>query len=727
LLYLLCAKLGQMTNELDMKRRTIPRDISWLSFNARVLQEAADLTVPLRERIKFLGIFSNNMDEFFRVRVATLKRMSEYSGGKSKINMHLEISPAKILNDIQSTVLEQQDEFNTIWEGINKELEKEKIFLITEKELNPGQQEFLLNYFEEEVRSNIIPLMIESIPQFPFLRDKSIYLGVVLSRQDNSMKKKYALIEVPSRVLGRFVLLPSPALDEHHIILLEDIIRYNLRSIFAYFGYDTYESWVFKVTRDAEIDIDNDLSTNLIQKIEKGLKNRRKGKPVRFVYDREMDKGLLDYIIKRLNLTRKDGNLIPGGRIHNFRHFMDFPDVFPKKGQRKKPFTHPLLVRTPRVTDVVLEQDVMLHFPYHSFNPVIDMLREAAIDPNVTSIKITCYRLASNSKIINTLVNAVRNGKHVTVMLELRARFDEEANLEWKERLEDEGVKVLIGIPNVKIHAKLCLIKKRINNFTIHYGFVSTGNLNEKTARVYGDHCLLTSDRFIMADVNRIFNYLENWKEGTDPLKACKALIPCPTSLRKELLKMTIRETKLAKEKKKAAITIKMNSLSDEELIDKLYEAARSGVEIKLIIRGIFCMFSENSKFIVPVKAISIIDEYLEHARIFIFHNGGNEKVYISSADWMVRNLDHRVEATCPVLDETIRKELKDILEIQLADNVKARWLDNDLLNKYKRDHSERKIRSQIEIYNYLYHKALSEEAVPQEQSIGIDRVASAS
>lgn len=715
MLSLLCAKPGQMTNGLEMKRRTIPRDISWLSFNARVLQEAADPTVPLRERIRFLGIFSNNTDEFFRVRVATLKRMSEYSG-KSKINMHLEISPAKILNDIQATVLEQQEEFNTIWEGIRKELEKEKIFLISEKELNPGQQEFLMNYFEEEVRSNIIPLMIESIPQFPFLRDKSIYLGVVLSRKDNSMKKKYALIEVPSKVLGRFVLLPSPVLDEHHIILLEDIIRYNLRSIFAYFGYDTYESWVFKVTRDAEIDMDNDISTNLIQKIEKGLKNRRKGKPVRFVYDKEMDKGLLDYLIKRLNLTRKDGNLIPGGRIHNFRHFMDFPDVFPKKGQRKKSFIHPLLVSTPRVTDVVLEQDVMLHFPYHSFNPVIDMLREAAIDPNVTSIKITCYRLASNSKIINTLVNAVRNGKHVTVMLELRARFDEEANLEWKERLEDEGVKVLIGIPNMKIHAKICLIKKRINNFTIHYGFVSTGNLNEKTARVYGDHCLLTSNRFIMADVNRIFNYLENWKEGPDPLKACKALIPCPTGLRKELLKMTIRETKLAKENKKAAITIKMNSLSDEELIDKLYEAARSGVEIKLIIRGIFCMFSENSKFIIPVKAISIIDEYLEHARIFIFHNGGNEKVYISSADWMVRNLDHRVEATCPVLDETIRKELKDILEIQLADNVKARWLDNELLNKYKRDHSEKKVRSQIEIYNYLYHKALSEEAVPHEQ-----------
>ncbi|HEV9035936.1 MAG TPA: phospholipase D-like domain-containing protein, partial [Puia sp.] len=359
------------------------------------------------------------------------------------------------------------------------------------------------------------------------------------------------------------------------------------------------------------------------------------------------------------------------------------------------------------VTDVVLEKDVMLHFPYHSFNPLIDMLREAAIDPNVTTIKITGYRLASNSKIINALVNAVRNGKHVTVMLELRARFDEEANLEWKDRLEDEGVRVLIGIPNVKVHAKICLIKKRINNFTIHYGFVSTGNLNEKTARVYGDHCLLTSDRHIMADVNRIFNYLENWKEGTAPLKACKILVPCPTSLRRELARMIDRETKAAREKKPASMILKMNSLSDESLIDKLYEAARAGVKIQLIIRGIFCMLSENNKFLIPVKAISIIDEYLEHARVFIFHNGGNEKTYISSADWMVRNLDHRVEVTCPVLDEGICQELKEILNIQLSDNVKARWLDNELLNRYKRDHPEDRVRSQIEIYNYLYQKAI--------------------
>jgi polyphosphate kinase len=692
-----------------MRRKTIPRDISWLAFNGRVLQEAADPTVPLRERIKFLGIFSNNMDEFFRVRVATLKRMAELTGPRSKANMHLEQSPEKILNEIQGIVLEQGDTFDAIWEGIRKEMEGEKIFLVTETELDPHQQQFVQNYFEEEVRSNTIPLMIESIPTMPYLRDKSLYLGVVLSRRDASMKRKYALIEVPSRVLGRFVLLPSPSMDEHHIILLEDIIRYNLRNVFAYFGYDTYESWVFKVTRDAEIDIDNDVSTTLMQKIEKGLKNRRKGKPTRFVYDREMDKGLMDYLMKRLNLSKKGGNLIPGGRIHNFRHFMDFPDVFPKKGQRRRPFQHPLLTKSPRVTDVVLEEDVMLHFPYHSFNPVIDMLREAAIDPNVTTIKITGYRLASNSKIINALINAVRNGKNVTVMLELRARFDEEANLEWKERLEDEGVRVLIGIPNVKVHAKICLIKKRINNFTIHYGFVSTGNLNEKTARMYGDHCLLTSDRHIMADVNRIFNYLEKWKEGTAPLKACKTLIPCPTNLRRELAKMILRETRLAREKKPAEITLKMNSISDEDLIEKLTEAAKAGVRIRLIVRGIFCMFSENSKFLIPVKAISIIDEYLEHARVFIFHNGGKEKTFISSADWMVRNLDHRVEATCPVLDETITQELKEILDIQLADNVKARWLDNGLQNSYVRDDRE-KVRSQIDIYNYLYQKAVPAE-----------------
>jgi polyphosphate kinase len=382
---------------------------------------------------------------------------------------------------------------------------------------------------------------------------------------------------------------------------------------------------------------------------------------------------------------------------------MDFPDVFPQKSKRKKPFLHPLLKHSQRVTDVVFNRDVMLCFPYHSFDPLIDLLREAAIDPTVTSIKITAYRLAPHSKIVNALVNAVRNGKAVTVMLELRARFDEEANIEWKDYLELEGVKVLISIPNLKVHAKICLITKKVDKRNIQYGFVSTGNLNERTSVVYGDHCLLTADKAIMADVNRIFNFLENWKSGMQTLKNCASLIPCPTHLRQEIIKWINKEIKNAKEGKDARICLKMNSLSDEMIIEKIYEAAKSGVKVNLLIRGIFCMFSENKKFIYPIKAVSIVDEYLEHARIFIFHNNGHEKVYISSADWMVRNLDHRVEVTCPIKDPSIRKTLIDLFNIQLADNVKARILDNELSNRYvQRVGDEDKIRSQEEIYMYL-------------------------
>ena len=697
----------------NSKKKTIVRDISWLSFNARVLQEAADNSVPLKERIKFLGIFSNNTDEFFRVRVATLKRMIELESKNSKLiaNMHLEESPEQILEEIQLIVLRQQNEFNRVWEEIIEELKKEKIFIVTEKQLTREQKVFVQRHFEEEVRSNIIPLMIENIPQLPYLRDKSIYLGVVMSAKDSAYKQKYALIEIPSRALGRFVILPS-APGEKHIILLEDIVRFNLPSIFSYFNYDKFDSWIFKVTRDAEMDIDNDISTTLIQKIEKGIKNRRRGKPVRFVYDREMDPGLLEFLMRKMNMSKKD-NLIPGGRIHNFRHFMDFPDIIPKKSMRKKAFTHPLLAGTKRVTDVVLEKDVLLSFPYHSFNGVLDMLREAAMDPHVTAIKVTAYRLASNSKVINALINAVRNGKHVTVMMELRARFDEEANLEWKERLEEEGVKVLIGIPNMKVHAKLCLIKKRVNNHTTHYGFVSTGNLNEKTATLYSDQCLLTANRSIMADVNKIFLYLEKPKEGEKFIRACKTLIPCPFSLRAQLLRMIQKETRLALKGKPASITLKMNSLSDEELIFKLTEAAKAGVALILIVRGIFCMLTENKKFTAPVKAISIVDEYLEHARVFVFHNGGKDKVYISSADWMVRNIDHRIEVTCPIFNNDIKKVLKTILEIQSNANVKARILNNELSNEYVRSKGKT-VRAQVEIYNYLHSAVKNSSTEPE-------------
>ena len=682
------------------KNKTIFRDVSWLSFNARVLQEAADPSVPLRERIRFLGIFSNNLDEFFRVRVAALRRMIGFG---DKANMHLERNPQEIIDDIQMTVLNHQSEFNRIWEGILNELKNEKIFLTKENELNKEQQAFVRNYYEEEVSSNVIPLMIESIPNFPSLRDKSIYLGVVMWKKESPLKKKYALIEIPS-LLNRFVLLPSPRPEEYHIILIEDIIRFNLPAIFSFFGYDQYTSHIFKVTRDAEIDIDNDIHTSVIQKLEKALKNRKKGKPVRFVYDREMDPGLLEYLIRRLNLSKRD-NLIPGGRIHNFRDFMEFPEnVFKVKSQRRKSFDHPALGNGKRVTDIIMGKDVMLHFPYQSFNPVIDLLREAAIDPDVTAIKITGYRLASQSKIMNALVNAVRNGKQVVVMLELRARFDEEANLEWKERLEEEGAKVIIGISDMKVHAKICLIKKKIEDKTVQYGFVSTGNLNEKTSRIYADHCLLTSDKNIMADINRIFNYLEQPRLGTQYLKDCTMIVPSPEIIRKKLFNHIDTEIKNAKAGKPASMILKMNSLSDESLIMKLNEAAKSGVDLHLIIRGIFCMRSQSKKYIKPVNAISIVDEYLEHARVWVFHNNGKEKVYISSADWMVRNLDHRVEASCLITNQQIIDELKDILNIQLNDNVKARRLNNGLTNEYITS-GRKKVRSQVETYKYLYKK----------------------
>jgi len=695
------------------KKNLIPRDISWLSFNGRVLQEANDPAVPLKQRIRFLGIHSNNLDEFFRVRVATLKRMVELAGKKA--NMHFEDNPAEILDQIQVIVLQQQNEFNRIWEGITQELKQEKIFLVTEKNLNKEQRDFVRRFFDEEVRSNIIPLLIETLPALPYLREKSIYLGVVMRKNQSAYEQKYALIEIPAKSVGRFVQLPSKP-GESHIILLEDVVRFNLPYIFSYFGYDHFDAHIFKVTKDAEIDIDNDLSTTLVQKIEHGLKNRRKGKPVRFIYDKEMDAGLLEYLIRRLNLSRRD-NIIPGGRIHNFRHFMDFPDVFEKKNVKTIPFRHPALKNSLRVTDVILEQDVMLHFPYQSFDPVIDLLREAAMDPTVTGIKITAYRLASNSKIINALINAVRNGKEVVVMLELRARFDEEANLEWKNVLEEEGVKVLLGIPDMKIHAKVCIIKKRVGTRTIQYGFVSTGNLNEKTSRVYADHCLLTSNRNVMADINRIFRYIENPKTGLAQIKACKTLVVCPTNMRRQLLQMISKEIRNAKAKKEARIILKLNSISDTQLIEKLYEAAQAGVEIHMVVRGIFCAKLQGKKYKKTATAISIVDEYLEHARVLIFHDGGKEKIFISSADWMVRNLDHRVEAAVPITDEAIKQEIKDIIHIQLQDNVKARWLDNDLSNNYVSSAGKKKVRSQLETFHYLQQKVLkpSDSAAKEE------------
>jgi len=686
-----------------MKYKYVPRDISWLSFNARVLQEANDPTVALKDRIRFLGIFSNNLDEFFRVRVATLKRMVELIDKKKNTNIDILESPNLILEEIQTIVLKQQSEFTRIWNNINRELIKRNVVIVNEKKLTVVQKEFVRNYFDNVVRPYIIPLMIDNLPELPYLRDKSLYLAIVMRNKKDAYNEKFSLIEIPSKSIGRFVILPSIN-NKQTIILLEDIIKFNLPVIFSHFKFNHFEANVFKITKDAEIDIEQEVGINFVDKISKGIKSRRKGKPVRFVYDKEMNAELLEFLIKKLKLTSKS-SIIPGGHIHNFRHFMDFPDVLTEKNKRPGPFTHPLFKKKELVSEVILKKDVMLHFPYHSFDPVIDLLREAAMDDTVYSIKITAYRLASNSKVINALINAARNGKKVTVFLELKARFDEEANLEWKTVLEEEGVNVIVGIPNIKVHAKLCVIQKKINNKTIQYGFISTGNLNEKTAKIYADHCLLTASRTLLTEANKVFTYLENWHAGIKPISKSRNLLISPVNMRSTIVKLIDNEVKFAKQGKEAKITIKLNSLSDQILLDHLYKAVKEGVEVNLIIRGILTLKNVKEKLSHKINAISIVDEYLEHARVMIFNNKGNEKVFISSADWMVRNLDHRIEVATPILDKNIKRELIDILNIQLQDNKKARILDSELSNNYVPSERKKACKSQVETYHYLMGK----------------------
>ncbi|SIR01200.1 polyphosphate kinase 1 [Chryseobacterium sp. RU33C] len=680
-----------------------PRDITWLAFNERVLQEAMDEKVPLHLRIRFLGIFSNNLDEFFRVRVAGLKRAMDFK--EKVIAESFYQPPSKILQRINEVVMRQQLNFDKTWKKIQTEMADHKVSIKNSKNLTAKQKEFVREYFDEIVEANVIPILLHENTPMPYLRDKSLYLGVAMRKKDWQYSSNYAIIEIPSRFVGRFVLLPTEDPEERNVMLLEDVITFNLPHIFSYFGYDEFAANAFKVTKDAELDLDNDIRTNFAEKIEKGLKNRRKGKPTRFVFDKDMDKALLELLIRKLNLTKKD-SIIPGGKIHNFKHFMDFPDVFEKyeRPVERTSFTHQAFEHGERVTDVILKEDVLLTFPYHKYNPVIDLLREAAMDPDVKSIQITAYRLASSSKIINALIYAARNGKEVTVMLELQARFDEESNLKWKDMLEPEGITVLVGIPNKKVHAKLCVIKKRAHNKTIQYGFVSTGNFNEKTARIYGDHLLLTADRGIMADINKVFNVLKKPKDDFIPiLKTCKNLLVCPQFMREKIVHHIDKEIEEAKAGRRAEIIVKVNSMSDRALIEKIYEAAKAGVVTRMIVRGIYCAVNQK-EFKEKIKAISIVDEYLEHARVMYFYNKGSEDMYISSADWMTRNLDYRIEAAAKITDKNLKKELKEILDIQLKDNVKARILDKKLSNEYVRN-DKHECRSQIETYKYLKAK----------------------
>ena len=674
----------------------VNREISWLHFNGRVLQEAADRSNPLLERLKFLGIFSNNRDEFFRVRVATLNRMLKVKN----LPYDTAVSPKKVLKEIFDIVQVQEKVFMSVYEEIVKELRSHGILIINETQLNEEQGQFAKKYFQEQVRVGLFPIMISSLREISSLVDKSIYLAVKLGRSDRKLKDDYAIIELPTRTVSRFLILPSND-SNHYVILLDDVVRYCLSEVFSIFGYDTYSAYTVKITRDAELDFDSDVSKSFLEVISDRLKQRKRGIPVRFVFDKAVPDDLLKLLLKRLDIGRNDP-IRGGGRYHNFKDFMSFPTLGHKELQYSPmpPLRHKDFPENRSVLSIVKQKDILLNFPYQSFRYIIDLLREASIDPKVRSIKMTIYRAAKNSSVINALINAARNGKYVTVFMELQARFDEEANIYWAQRLREEGVKVIHGIPGFKVHSKLILIRRKESNKDFLYSLVGTGNFNEDTAKVYADLSLLTANQEICHDVVNAFHMME---ASLKPYKFEK-LIVAPFSMRNFFIKLLNKEIKNARAGKDAWVIIKLNSLVDEAIVRKLYRAGAAGVKIKLIIRGICVMVPELEGMSENIEGISIVDRFLEHARVLVFANGGNPLYYITSADWMVRNFDNRVEVACPVEDKELKEELKAMLDIELADNVKARIIGGREANVYKIG-GDVKVQSQLEFYNYLKGK----------------------
>ncbi len=684
------------------QRKIINREISWLSFNHRVLQEAADNSLPLGERIKFLGIFSNNLDEFFKVRVATVKRMMDYDRNVSRdMRKMIGDKPKNILRQIQEIVIDQQSRFQHIYQELIKELEKENIFIINENQLNPARADFVKSCFEEEIRPVLSVIMLQNVDSFPYLKDKAIYLITKLTGSDESVKTEYALIEVPGNI-SRFLVLP-PDGEKKYLIILDDVIRYCLKDVFSIFRFDRFEAYTIKITRDAELDVDNDLSQSFLEKISNSVSRRNKGQPVRFVYDRSMPGDMIDYIKKEMDLD-DDDNLIPGGRYHNFRDFMDFPDFMMPHlvNPPHRPLPHWRIKPHSSIFDVIAEKDLLLHCPYQRFMDIITWLREAAIDPKVASIKITLYRVAKNSKIIHALINAARNGKAVTVIIELQARFDEKANIYWSRKMEEVGINVMFGIRGLKVHCKLILITRREGRAVVNYAGISTGNFHEGNAMVYSDTTLLTSDLRISSEVKKVFLFFDN----TFKTFSYKSLILSPNHTRRRLMNLIDIEIKNKERGREAWIIIKSNSLVDKDMIKKLYQASIAGVNIRLIIRGVCSLIPEEPGLSENISGISIVDTFLEHSRIFVFCNNNRNRFYISSADWMTRNLDHRIEVTCPIYDHDLQDELRTQLELQWNDNVKARILNRNQDNHYMNNDNESRKRSQHEFYKYLKNKS---------------------
>ncbi len=687
----------------NIKNSYIDREKSWLAFNARVLQEANDENVPLLDRFRFLGIFSNNLDEFFRVRYAAIRRLSFESTDTEKI---FGVRAEQLLKEITKIVIKQQADSLRILSEIEKKLEKENIFIINEKDISKEQESFIHDFFIQKVSPAVVTIMLNDLEEFPLLKDTSGYLAIKLvmnsEEKSNSKQKviRYAVVEMPSTI-NRFVVLPSVS-DKQYIILLDDVIRYNLNNIFTIFDYETISAHMIKITRDAQLEFDSDLSKSLIEKISYSVKERRVGEPVRFIYDQSIEKDTLEFFLKGMKIDSSD-SIIPGGRYHNRRDYMNFPNLgrYDLIYRENVPLPISGLSIEGSILEKIKKKDYLLYAPYQSFSYIIKFLREAALDPKVASIKITLYRLAKNSQIVSSLINAAKNGKKVTVQIELQARFDEESNIFYSEQMQTEGIELIFGVKGLKVHSKICVIERIEEGKVKRYGLISTGNFNENSAKIYTDVTLFTSNTEILKEAAKIFDFFDvNYR-----VHRYKHLIVSPHSTRTKFNRLIEREIANALLGKEAFIKLKMNSISDFKMTDKLYEASNAGVKIQLIVRGICCLIPGVKGLSENIEAISIVDNYLEHSRIYIFANGGDPTVLISSADFMTRNLDARVEVTCPIYDEDIKKELIETFEIGWKANVKARLHSIDLKNKYRNRGSNKPFRAQLEMYNYYQQK----------------------
>ena len=669
----------------------INRELSWLKFNERVLQEAADKDVPLIERLRFLGIFSNNLDEFFKVRYATVKRIYEAGkGGKSELGG---IRAGDLLEEITKIVIEQQSTSLEILDEIDKELQNENIFVINETEIDEHHHQFIKDYFYQEISPALVVIMLNEDVALPELMDISAYLTVKMTNADG--KFQVALIEI-SAEMDRFVVLPKKD-DNNYIIMIDDILRYCLNDIFNIFNYESISAHMIKITRDGELDFDSDLSKSFIDKLSESVKDRQSGDPVRFVYDMNIEEDTLKFLQERLSIHKKE-SIIPGGRYHNRRDYMNFPSLGRTDllYSKIKPLAVKGLSLETSIFSTIAKKDYLVYTPYHTFSYIVKFLREAALDPKVKTIKITIYRLAQISHVASSLINAAKNGKKVTVSIELRARFDEAANINYAEQMQDVGVNMLFGVPGLKVHCKMCVIEREENKKLVRYGFISTGNFNESTAKIYTDFTLLTANSKILKDVNKVFNFFEvNYK-----IYRYKHIITSPHYTKSKLFSLIDKEIESAKNGKHAYIKLKMNSISSYKMIDKLYEASRAGVKIQMIVRGLCCLVPGVKGMSENIEIISIIDKFLEHTRLYIFATNNDPKIYISSADWMTRNIDNRVEVSCPIYDEDIKVELQHLFDICWNDNVKARVINEKQDNTYRRNNNP-KVRAQFDTYKY--------------------------